>query len=112
MQSRGGPSRSTGAWPSYARRGEQAELAEWRRAAWNMFWLMVVGKLVIAIALAVVTFQLLHSAERSWRVIILMNWSWVLLTVVLPCGPAVYWFRMRRARRKRAALIRAEWVID
>lgn len=107
-----GTNPAPGTWPSYARRDEQAEHAEWRRAAWNMFWLMIVGKLVIMIALAVVAFRLLHPSERGWRVVILLNWSWILLAVLLVLGPATYWYRLRRVRRKRAALIRAEWHVD
>lgn len=105
-------SRSRSSWPNYARRGEEAELAEWRRAAWNMFWLFVIGKLLIMIALAMVAFHSLHSAERGWRVVILLNWSWVLLAVLLVVAPTAYWLRLRRARRRRQALIHAEWNVD
>jgi hypothetical protein len=104
--------RSRRSGPSYARRGEAAELAEWRRAAWNMFWLLVIGKVLIMIALAIVALHALHPADRGWRVVLLLNWSWILLAVLLVIGPTAYWWRMRRARRKRKALIYAEWHVD
>ncbi len=104
--------RAGGTWPNYARRREEAEQAEWRRAAWQMFWLLAIGKLIIMIALAAVAFHTLKPAERGWRVVFLLNWSWILTAVLLVIGPTIYWWRLRRARRKRAALIRAEWHVD
>jgi heme/copper-type cytochrome/quinol oxidase subunit 2 len=98
--------------PRTALRGEAAEQAEWQRAAWTWFWMMVGGKLVIMIAIAVVGYYRLHPTHRNLSVVVLLNWSWILLMVVLIAGPAAYWWRLRRARRKRAALIRAEWEVD
>jgi uncharacterized BrkB/YihY/UPF0761 family membrane protein len=88
------------------------EEQEWRRAAWTMFWLVALGKLVTMIAIAVVAMASRHPAQRTWGVIVLWNWSWVLLAIVLVAGPALYWLRLRRARRRRAALIYAEWHVD
>ena len=98
--------------PKPVLRGEAAELAEWRHAAWTMFWLMVGGKFAIMVAIAVVGFHHLHPTQRNLQVVLLLNWSWILLTGVLVAGPVAYWWRLRRVRRKRAALIRAEWHID
>ncbi len=93
-------------------RGEAAEQAELKRAAWNMFWLMVGGKLVIMVAIAIVGFHHLQPGQRNLSVLVLLNWSWILLTGMLVAGPVAYWWRLRRVRRKRAALIRAEWQVD
>jgi uncharacterized BrkB/YihY/UPF0761 family membrane protein len=103
---------SRGKWQSYASRREEAEQAEWRRAAWQMFWLLAIGKLITMVALAFVGYQLLHPARRSWSVLILLNWSWILLAAILVAGPTAYWWRLRRVRRKRLALIRAEWNVE
>lgn len=97
--------------PKPGLRGEAAEQAEFQRAAWNMFWLMVGGKLVIMVAIGIVGFQHLHPGQRNLSVLVLLNWSWILLAGVLVAGPVAYWWRLRRVRRKRAALIRAEWHI-
>lgn len=88
------------------------EEAEWRRAAWTIFWLVVIGKLLIMIALATVALISLHPSRRSWTVVALLNWTWILLAAIMVTGPALYWFRLRRVRRKRAALIHAEWNVD
>ena len=105
-------SHSRGKWQSYASRREEAEQAEWRRAAWNMFWLLAIGKLISMIALAFVGYAMLHPAGRNWSNLILLNWSSVLLAIIFVAGPTAYWWRLRRVRRKREALIRAEWNVD
>lgn len=106
------PSPPRGARPQPRLRGAAAEEAEWRRAAWTWFWLMVAGKFMIMVAIAIVGFQHLRPAQRNLQVLLLLNWSWILLAVALVAGPVAYWWRLRRARRKRAALIRAEWQVD
>lgn len=95
-----------------ALRGEAAEQAEWRQALRTWFWLMVGGKFVITVAIAIVGYRHLHSTQRNLSVLVLLNWSWVLLAVALVASPVAYWWRLRRVRRKREALIRAEWHID
>ena len=94
----------------YRRTG--GEEREWRRAAWTMFWLVAIGKLITAIAIAVIGFMRLDSAQHTLSTVVLLNWSWVVLAIVLVAGPTVYWWRLRRVRRKRAALIYAEWNVD
>ena len=94
------------------RRGEAAELAEWRHAAWTMFWLLVIDKLLIMIALAIVSLSHLRTARTGWSVIFLLNWSWILLFGALAVGPVLFAIRLRRVRRKRKALIHAEWNLE
>lgn len=93
-------------------RGAGGEEREWRRAAWTMFWFLAIGKLITAVALAAVGLMRLDSAQRTLSVVVLLNWSWVVLAIVLVAGPTIYWWRLRRVRRKRAALIHAEWNVD
>lgn len=93
-------------------RRAQAEEAEWKRMAWMWFWIMVGGKLVIMVALTAVALNSLHPTTRGWTVVALLNWSWILLAGFIVVGPAAYWWRLRRVRRKRAALIRAEWNVN
>jgi purine-cytosine permease-like protein len=112
MQAQRFKSPSRGSRPKPVLRGEAAEQAEWKRAAWTWFWMLVAGKLVIMIALAIVGYQRLQSTHRNLSVLLLLNWNWILLAVILVAGPTAYWWRLRRARRKREALIRAEWEVD
>ncbi|MDP9374668.1 MAG: hypothetical protein M3Q65_19925 [Chloroflexota bacterium] len=98
--------------PRYAGTGMHDEAREWRRAAWITFWLLAIGKLVTMIVIAIVGLASLTSAERTFTVVALLNWSWILLAIILVAGPIAYWLRMRRVRRKRAALLYAEWHVD
>ena len=113
MQARGTrPSPPRVPRPRPALRGEAAEQAEWQRAAWTWFWMMVAGKIVIMIAIAIVGFHHLRPAQRNLQVLVLLNLSWILLAVARVAGPPAYWWRLRRVRRKRAALIRSEWQVE
>lgn len=108
-------SRSTktmpGQWPSYANRRDAVREKAWRRALWQTFWLLVLGKLFIMICLAVVAFGVIVSSEERWTLLILLNWSWIVLAVVVVVSPIMFWSRLYRARRKRKALIHAEWHV-
>ncbi|MFN8540197.1 MAG: hypothetical protein U0232_22295 [Thermomicrobiales bacterium] len=59
------PPRSTR--PKPVLRGEAAEQAEWKRAAWTWFWMLVAGKLVIMIALAIVGYYRLRPRTATSR---------------------------------------------
>jgi len=92
--------------------GDYDEEQEWRRAAWTMFWLVVGGKLFIMVTLAIVALASMGPSRRAFIIVALWNWSWIVLAAFLVLGPAMYLLRLRRVRRKRAALIRAEWHVD
>ncbi len=96
----------------YAVKTADDEAREWRRAGWAAFWFLVLGKLVTMIVIAAVGLAMHTPAERTFAVVVLWNWSWIALAAVLVAGPTAYWLRLRRVRRKRAALIRAEWRVD
>lgn len=85
---------------------------QFRRAAWTTFWMLAVGKLIIMIVLAFVGWVTLPPFRRTLQVVVLLNWSWIALALIMIVGPALYWLRLWRVRRKRAALIRAEWRVD
>ena len=95
-----------------ANRRQQAEEAEFRHALMVWFWFVIAAKVIALVALVVVAVAVLHPASQMLTFAVMLNWSWVLLGVVLAIGPALYWFRLRRVRRKRAALIHAEWHVD
>lgn len=103
---------SHGGWQSYASRRDEVHHAELRRAGWTMFWLMAVGKLLVAVGLAFVVAHHSYPTAVGWELIILLNWSWIVLSLAVLAGPMLYWWRVRRIRRKRAALIHAEWNVN
>lgn len=40
------------------------------------------------------------------------SWFWLSFPIIVGAGPAIFFLRKRRVRRKRAQLLRAEWVVD
>jgi hypothetical protein len=76
-------------------------------AAWALLWVMIAGKILIIVALLVMLANM-----KMVLFIAAYNWSWILLILVLGGGPAAFWVRLRRVRRKRAELLRQEWDVD
>ncbi|MGN6755037.1 MAG: hypothetical protein ACTHMJ_01480 [Thermomicrobiales bacterium] len=98
--------------PYATNRRRDAEEAEFRQAIMVWIWFVIAAKVIALIALVCVAVAVLHPASHMLTFAVLLNWSWVLLGAILAIGPALYWYRLRRARRKRAALIHAEWHVD
>ena len=45
--------------------------------------------------------------------VVAMNWIWIVpLVLLLSVIPFAFWLRLLRARRRRGALRRAEWMLD
>ena len=101
-----------GGWKSYPSRRDQVHHDQLRRASWLMFWLLAIGKLLTIIGLAFVFAHRSNPTARGWELIVLLNWSWIVLSFAVLAGPMAYWWRIRRVRRKRAALIHAEWNVS
>ena len=75
--------------------------------AWAMLGVLLVGKVLIVVAVG-----LMAPTMGTAGFLAAHNWSWIVLTLVLVGGPATFWYRLWRVRRKRAALLRAEWHVD
>lgn len=76
-------------------------------AAWALLGVMVVGKVLIMLALV-----MMMPSPRMLVFLAAYNWSWIVLTLVLVGGPVAFWWRLWRMRRKRAALLHAEWHVE
>jgi heme/copper-type cytochrome/quinol oxidase subunit 2 len=100
-----------GAWKSYSSRRDQVHQDQLRHAGWTMFWLVAIGKLVTIIGVAFVFAHHTNPTAHGWELVVLLNWSWIVFSVIVLAGPLAYWWRLRRVRRKRAALIHAEWHV-
>ncbi len=76
-------------------------------AAWGFLWVLLVFKLV--------TVAMIFWADISTEAGVLLSattWYWSIIPILATAGPIVYRLRLRRARRRRALLQRAEWVLE
>ena len=74
-------------------------------------WMMI-GALLIAKIGGLIVILAIDPSEMAALFAVVSTWIWLVVLGVLLAGPASYWWRLRRMRRKRAALQRAEWMID
>lgn len=79
-----------------------------RATVWAFVWVLFTFKAVTAVVIWVVASR---SAEAS-TILAGTHWFWLILPVVAVAGPLVYQVRLRRVRRRRRALQRAEWLVS
>jgi hypothetical protein len=77
------------------------------RGAW-----MMIGSLLIAKIGGLIVIFVIDPSEMAALFAVVSTWIWFVVLGILLAGPASYWWRLRRMRRKRAALQRAEWMIE
>ena len=89
-----------------------ADRAEFRRAGWAIFRVLIACKVVIMFALIAVALAHVDHTGPGLGTILILNWFWLLPLALFGIGPAWYRLRLYRIRRRRAALIHAEWHVD
>jgi len=77
-----------------------------------MFRIVVIGKVLIMLAIIIVAFARVDHTGTGLGTILFLNWVWLLPLALFGVGPAWYRLRLHRIRRRRAALIHAEWHLD
>jgi hypothetical protein len=75
--------------------------------AWTLVWCLYLTKL----ATIVIIVLMQHSYDVAVFVTI-TTWFWFGPMIALGAGPLLYRIRLRRVRRRRAALERAEWDLS
>ena len=94
--------------PRDARAAEEQREKDEKSTAWAFVWTLFAFKIATLAAI-------LWAAEGSGEatlVVAATNWFWLLIPAVAIAGPLAFHYRMRRVRRRRAAMLRAEWMID
>ena len=76
-------------------------------SAWAFLWILLAFKL----ATVVMIFWADISAETS-VLLSATTWYWSIIPILATAGPIVYRVRLRRVRRRRAQLQRAEWLVE
>ncbi len=77
-----------------------------------MFRIVVIGKVLIMLAIIAVAASHVDHTGPGLGTILILNWIWLVPLAAFGVGPAWYWLRLYRARRRRAALIHAEWHLE
>lgn len=73
---------------------------------WVLVWTIVGAKLATIVVIVVFSWSM-----ETGGFILVTQWHWLPVIAALVAAPATFAIRLRRARRKREALRRSEWVI-
>jgi TctA family transporter len=77
------------------------------RAVWRFLISIVIAKvMVVSVVLA------RDFSGLSLTYVALTSWFWVIAAAMLLSGPVSLAYRLRRTRARRAALLRAEWLVE
>lgn len=95
------PTSQTGALAS------QSEPEETSFGAWTLVWCLYLTKFATIVILVLMQ----HSYDAAVFVTI-TTWFWFGPMLALGAAPLLYRLRLRRVRRRRAALQRAEWDLS
>lgn len=86
---------------------EQRTDADGRVAVWGFIWTLFAFKMA-TVALILWAARDQHSVA----LILSTTWFWLFIPAAALSGPLLYRARLRRVRRRRKALRRAEWLLD
>jgi hypothetical protein len=75
--------------------------------AWTLVWCLYLTKL----ATIVIVVWMQHSYDAAVFVTI-TTWFWFGPLLALGASPLLFHYRLRRIRRRRTALLRAEWTVS
>jgi hypothetical protein len=86
---------------------EQRNDADGRAAVWGFIWTL------FAFKMATVALIVWAAKDReSIALVLSTSWFWLFIPAAAISGPILYRIRLRRLRRRRQALRRAEWLLD
>ncbi len=86
---------------------EQRNDADGRAAVWGFIWTL------FAFKMATVALIVWAAKDReSIALVLSTTWFWLFIPAAAISGPILYRVRLRRLRRRRQALRRAEWLLD
>jgi hypothetical protein len=76
-------------------------------AVWAFLWTLFAFKMI---TVALLLYHLRSAASDA--VILATTWYWFPLLGVLGAAPLAFRYRLRKARARREALLRSEWMLD
>ena len=103
--------------PSYSEQAIQRMEAEHKLArqerttSWGVVWTLFTFKMcTVAMILWIGRYSAEAGTEKSWAYIISTTWYWFIIPIVALSGIVVWQIRLRKARKKAAALRRSEFM--
>ena len=90
------------------RAAEQKREADEKSTAWAFIWTLFAFKIVTILA----TFWAAAGSLEAGVILLATNWFWLALPVFAIAGPLAFHYRKRKVRRRRAAMVRSEWMIE
>jgi hypothetical protein len=81
--------------------------ADGRVAAWTLLGIILFFKLGTAALILWYT----RPASDAYAILIAFHWYLAVPLLLLLAGPALFWYRLMRARARREQLRRAEWDV-
>jgi len=75
------------------------------------FWTFVGMGLAFKVVTSIIIFVMAPSAHSA-VFLFAMQWYWLLLPLPMLIVPALFWYRLRRVRKRRRQLILSEWAVD
>jgi hypothetical protein len=87
---------------------EERQKADERSTVWAFLWTLFVFKILTVVAI----FWAAGGSSEAGALLSATTWPWLILPGVAIGGPLAYRYRLRRVRARRAALRRAEWMIE
>ena len=86
---------------------EQQREKDERVTVWAFVWTLFAFKLATAVAIAWAA----TDGEETALILGATHWFWILIPAVAVAGPLLFHLRLRRVRRRRELLRRAEWLL-
>ena len=86
---------------------EESDTLSPPRTVWLMFLAIVLAKITVVSVVFATDFS-----PMSLLYFFITTWFWVIAGIALMAGPAAVALRLRKMRRRRAALVRSEWVLE
>ena len=75
------------------------------------FWTFVGMILAFKVVTSIIIFVMAPSAHAA-IFLFAMQWYWLLVPLPMLVVPFLFWYRLRRVRKKRRQLILSEWAVD
>ena len=74
-------------------------------------WTFVGMGIAFKVVTSVIIFVMAPTAHAAFF-LFAMQWYWLLLPLPMLVLPALFWYRLRRVRKRRRQLILSEWAVD